>query len=224
MSVRDPENIPPIGLDDLLKAYMLGYFPMADARDDPRLYWVAPERRGVLPLDAVHVPRRLRRTVRRNVFEVRVDAAFGAVMAACAAPAPGRENTWINGQIFDLYTGLHERGFAHSVECWSDGELKGGLYGVALGGAFFGESMFSRQSDASKVALVHLVARLKAGGFILLDTQFKTEHLGQFGVTEVSKEAYMARLEAALAIPADWGAIGDHCDGARILQSITQTS
>ncbi|MEM6851127.1 MAG: leucyl/phenylalanyl-tRNA--protein transferase, partial [Pseudomonadota bacterium] len=176
------------------------------------------------PLDQLHVPRRLRRVIRQDAFEVKVDTAFTAVLQACAAPSPGRENTWINDQIVSLYTGLFERGFAHSVECWRDGRLMGGLYGVAIGAAFFGESMFSRASDASKVALIHLAARLRVGGFQLLDTQFRTEHLGQFGTIEISKELYMEQLEAAVASPADFSALPAYSGGACILQSITQTS
>ena len=167
--------------DLLLTAYSQGVFPMAERRDDPNLFWVSPETRGVLPLDDFHVPHRLARTVRSDRFEVRVDTAFADVMRACAAPAPGREESWINAEILAVYTALHERGHAHSVECWREGELVGGLYGVNLGSAFFGESMFMRERDASKVALVHLVARLIKGGFTLLDAQFLTDHLARFG-------------------------------------------
>lgn len=224
MARHDVSKIPPIGLDDLLKAYMLGYFPMADSREDPRLYWVAPERRGVLPLDAVRTPRKLRRKIASDHFEVRVDTEFAAVIEGCAEPRPGREDTWINDQIRGLYVGLHDRGFAHSVETWRDGALVGGLYGVALGAAFFGESMFSREADASKVALIHLAARLRKGGFALLDTQFHTDHLAQFGVQEIPKADYMQQLEAAMEVEADFDAAPAQLTGADAMQSITQTS
>ena len=182
----------------LLNAYAVGIFPMAETRDDPELYWIDPERRGILPLEGFHVPRRLRRTVRRDVFEIRVDTAFRAVVAGCAEPTAERPESWINDDIRTVYAALFDAGYAHSVECWQDGALVGGLYGVAIGGAFFGESMFSRATDASKVALVHLVARLEAGGFRLLDTQFVTAHLARFGAIEISREDYRRRLRAAL--------------------------
>lgn len=188
----------------LLRAYAAGIFPMAESADSDELFWFDPERRGVLPLDTFHVPRRLRRTVRGGPFELRVDHAFRKVMEACAEPAPDRTKTWINQDILRLYTELHEAGHAHSVECWREGRLVGGLYGVALGGAFFGESMFSRERDASKVALVHLVARLRAAGFVLLDTQFVTEHLGQFGAVEIPRREYRRRLAEALPVRTDF--------------------
>lgn len=181
----------------LLRAYAAGIFPMAESADSPGLFWFDPERRGIVPLDGFHVPRRLRRTVRQGRFELRFDHDFPAVMKGCAAITGTRTNTWINSDILRLYTDLHHRGHAHSVECWLDGRLVGGLYGVSLGGAFFGESMFSRETDASKVALVHLVARLKAGGYTLLDAQFVTEHLTQFGTTEIPRAEYRQRLAAA---------------------------
>ncbi len=184
----------------LLRAYSVGLFPMAECRDDPMLFWVDPKLRGVLPLDRFHLPRRLRRTLRQRRFRLSCDAAFRQVIEACAETAPGRPNTWINDEILDLYSELHARGDAHSVECWLDGELVGGLYGVVLGGAFFGESMFTRVRDASKVALVHLVARLRAGGFVLLDTQFNTPHLERFGAIEVPRERYRELLAEALAL------------------------
>jgi len=184
--------------DILLRAYATGLFPMARGRDDPNLYWVDPERRGILPLDAFHVPRSLRKTVRRRVFDVRVDTAFLAVMRGCAAPTPDRPDTWINVEIESLFTELHARGAAHSVECWQQGRLVGGLYGLALGSAFFGESMFSTVTDASKVALCHLVARLVGGGFTLLDTQFITDHLARFGAREVPRDSYLVLLDRAL--------------------------
>ena len=186
----------------LLRAYAIGMFPMAESRGDPEIHWIDPDRRGLLPIEDFHVPRRLKRRVRRGDFQVRCDTAFDRVIRACATPAPGRRETWINPAIERLYVGLHEMGFAHSVECWRDGELVGGLYGVALGAAFFGESMFSEASDASKVALVHLVARLGNSGFVLLDTQFETPHLRQFGVVETSREIYRNRLARAVRTPA----------------------
>lgn len=193
---------------DLLDCYARGVFPMADAREDNRVFLIDPERRGVIPLDRFHVPRRLARTVRGDPFEVRIDTAFHEVVLACAAAGPGRTETWINRPIEQLYVELHAHGFAHSVECWSEGRLVGGLYGVALKGAFFGESMFSRARDASKVALVHLVARLIAGGYVLLDTQFMTEHLAQFGTEEISRQAYHRRLARALTVEGDFYALG----------------
>jgi leucyl/phenylalanyl-tRNA--protein transferase len=188
----------------LLRAYAEGIFPMAERRDDPTLFWVSPDHRGIIPLDAFHVPKRLSRTVRSDRFTVTTNRAFRDVMRACAAPAEGREESWINAEILHLYAALHASGAAHSVECWREGKLVGGLYGVQLGGAFFGESMFSRERDASKVALVHLVARLIKGGFTLLDTQFITSHLAQFGTIEIPREAYLERLKRAIAVMAYW--------------------
>jgi len=212
---------------ELLACYARGVFPMADARDDERVFLIDPERRGVIPLKGFHVPQRLARFVRREPFAVRIDTAFAEVVAACAEAAPGRLETWINGPIERLYGQLHAAGYAHSVECWLGEELVGGLYGVALQGAFFGESMFSRRTDASKVALVHLVARLIAGGFTLLDTQFQTEHLAQFGAQEISRRDYHRRLARALQAPAEFqrltSAAGAGC-GAAALQLITQAS
>jgi len=188
----------------LLRAYAQGVFPMAERRDGQALYWLSPEYRGVVPLDAFHVPRRLARTVRCDRFRVTVDKAFDAVIGACAEPAPGREQTWINDEIIALYGELYRRGFAHSVECWQDGTLAGGLYGVGLGGAFFGESMFSRTRDASKVAFVHLAARLIAGGFTLLDAQFVTEHLARFGTIAIPRAEYLNQLAKSIMKPADF--------------------
>jgi leucyl/phenylalanyl-tRNA--protein transferase len=188
----------------LLKAYACGIFPMAESAEDPGLYWIEPELRGVLPLDGFRLSERLERTVRADRFEVRVDTAFDAVMAGCAAPAPGRMKTWINERIRRLYRDLHEMGRCHSVETWRDGELVGGLYGVRLGGAFFGESMFHVERDASKVALVHLVARLRRGGFRLLDTQFVTDHLRRFGAVETPRREYHRLLEDALEVDGDF--------------------
>jgi leucyl/phenylalanyl-tRNA--protein transferase len=177
---------------------------MAERRDDPTLYWVSPEMRGIIPLKNFHIPRRLARTVRADRFIVTTDRAFAAVMQGCAAAAPGREQSWINDEILRLYAALAASGHAHSVECWQDGALVGGLYGVRLGAAFFGESMFSRVTDASKVALVHLVARLIAGRFQLLDTQFLTAHLTQFGAVEISKASYMEMLKNAIQQESVW--------------------
>ncbi|HIG76343.1 MAG TPA: leucyl/phenylalanyl-tRNA--protein transferase [Bacteroidetes bacterium] len=192
----------------LLHAYRIGLFPMADPDDEDRIYWYAPDPRALLPLDGLRVTRSLRQRIRRGTFRVSVDEAFERVISACAAPAPGREQTWISDEIRWAYTALHRAGYAHSVECWdADGQLAGGLYGVRLGGAFFGESMFSRQTDASKVALVHLVERLRAGGFALLDVQMQTDHLARMGAVEVSREAYEQRLDAALARSGDWNAL-----------------
>jgi len=186
----------------LLRAYAAGIFPMAETADDPEVFWVDPEQRGILPLDGFHLPRRLARTLRRDVFEVRCDAAFETVVRGCAEPTPARPKTWINEEIVRLYAALHRLGFAHSVETWRGGELVGGLYGVALGAAFFGESMYSRVTDASKVALAQLVARLRLGGFRLLDTQFVTDHLQQFGAVEISRAQYHHRLTAAIQLKA----------------------
>lgn len=208
----------------LLRAYAVGLFPMAEHREDPTLYWIDPEKRGILPLDDFHIPRRLRRTVRSGRFEVRCDTAFEDVIRACAAPGPDRRDTWINDEIVRLYTDLHELGRAHSVETWLDDRLVGGLYGVALGAAFFGESMFSRETDASKVALVHLVARLRKGGFRLLDTQFVTEHLSRFGAAEVPRAGYRQMLASALDRQASFEAELTQPELEAFLQSVTQTS
>ena len=221
--------------DVLLRAYASGLFPMAERRDDPRLYWMDPDMRSIIPLDGLHVSRRLARRVRRQEFDVRTDSAFRQVMGLCAEPTLRRMETWINDQILELYGELHHRGAAHSVECWRDGDLVGGLYGVVLGGAFFGESMFSRATDASKVALVHLVERLNRGGFQLLDSQFITPHLETLGAIEITRERYHERLRRALATDArfyspdeDGGSSGSSpspsaASGASA-QSSTQTS
>ena len=211
-------------VDDLIACYAPGVFPMADAREDESLFLIDPERRGVLPLHGLHIPKRLARTVRNGPFEVRIDTAFDAVIENCAASRPGRRETWINHPIQRLYGELFARGLAHSVETWLDEELVGGLYGVSLGGAFFGESMFSTARDASKVALVHLVARLIAGGYQLLDTQFLTEHLAQFGVVEISRADYRRRLAKALSIPGDFYGLAGGSTGAACLQAISQAS
>jgi len=216
------------GPAELLGCYARGVFPMGEAHDDPRVFLVEPDQRGVIPLAAFHIPSRLRRTVRGEPFIVRSDTAFEAVLDACATPAPGREDTWINGPIRRLYLALHAMGHAHSLECWSGEQLVGGLYGVTLGGAFFGESMFSRERDASKVALVHLVARLRMGGWKLLDAQFLTEHLSQFGAVETPQAAYLRLLEAALNATPDKTALQASLSGdaavTYALQPTTQAS
>lgn len=186
----------------MLRAYRHGLFPMAETRRGDRLYWLDPERRGILPLEGFHLPRRLARTVLSDIYTVTVDRDFAGTIAGCATSAPGREDTWINPQIERLFGDLHRQGHAHSVESRQHGVLVGGLYGVAIGGAFFGESMFSFARDASKVALVHLVARLRLGGFKLLDTQFVTAHLAQFGAEELPRDDYKTRLADAVAAPA----------------------
>ena len=211
----------------LLDAYAAGVFPMAEAADDPELFWVDPRRRGSLPLDAFQVARRLRRAVRRRRFEIRCDSAFADVIRGCAEASEMRPSTWINAEIVRLYKALFARGAAHSVECWLDGELAGGLYGVSLGAVFFGESMFSRESDASKIALVHLVARLRLGGYRLLDTQFLTPHLARFGGIEISRARYHRLLADALCYRAVFpSALPDGAGGdpLAILQSSTFTS
>lgn len=199
--------MPDFTLDDLIQCYRTGVFPMSDARDDEYLFLVDPPLRGILPLNGLHVPSRLARSVRRDDYIVRVDTAFTQVIELCAEAASDRPSTWISHSIQDLYQALFARGLAHSVEVWRDDQLIGGLYGVAIGGAFFGESMVSRATDASKIALVHLVARLKAGGFALLDCQFQTEHLRQFGVIEIDKPDYLIRLNQALELKADFYAL-----------------
>ncbi len=200
MSRRTVEVTPEL----LLRAYRAGLFPMAETRNSTRLYWLDPENRGVLPLDRFHAPRRLLRTVLSGLYTVSTDRDFPAVIAGCASAAPGREDTWINRDIETLFGELHRSGHAHSVECWSGDVLVGGLYGVSLGGAFFGESMFSTARDASKVALVHLVARLRVGGYRLLDTQFTTAHLAQFGTEEVPRSDYKLLLAEAVEEAARW--------------------
>jgi len=208
----------------LLRAYAIGVFPMAESRDDPEIYWIDPELRGVLPLDSFHMPRRLKRTLRQRPFEVRCDTDFEGIIGGCAAPGPGRRDTWINSQILLLNRQLFQMGFAHTIECWQAGRLVGGLYGIAIGGAFFGESMFSTERDASKVALVHLVARLKRCGFLLLDTQFVTPHLQRFGALEISRPEYRQRLARAIAAPARFQGELSDAGLEAFLQSSTHTS
>lgn len=188
----------PLTSDLLLRAYASGIFPMARSRNDSRLYWIDPDQRGILPLDDFHVPHSLRKTLRRDVFEIRCDTAFEAVMRACGEATADRPDSWINEEIIALFVELFRFGLAHSVEAWRDGELVGGLYGLGLGAAFFGESMFSRRTDASKVVLVHLVARLRRSGYRLLDTQFVTDHLKQFGAQEIPRAEYQRLLAEAL--------------------------
>lgn len=182
----------------LLKAYSCGIFPMAESADDPALYWIEPQHRGILPLDRIHIPRRLARTIRTAPVVVRIDTDFEGVISGCAGSRPGRRSTWINARIRSLYRELFDLGHCHTVEVWADGKLVGGLYGVALGSAFFGESMFSTERDVSKIALVHLAARLLAGRFKLLDTQFVTDHLKQFGTIEVDRGAFQNLLSEAM--------------------------
>ena len=188
----------------LLKAYTCGIFPMAESAEDPALYWIEPQHRGILPLDRVHVPRRLARTLRTTHLQVRVDTDIAGVIEGCAASRPGRRSTWINERIRALYRDLFDLGHCHTVEVWNGRRLVGGLYGVALNGAFFGESMFSYERDASKIALVHLAARLAHGGFMLLDTQFVTDHLRQFGTVELNREEFHRLLEKALDVDAEF--------------------
>ncbi|MDX8322682.1 leucyl/phenylalanyl-tRNA--protein transferase [Agrobacterium tumefaciens] len=190
-----------ITVDILLRAYSAGLFPMADSADDPELFWVEPEIRGIIPLNDFHISKSLAKAMRKKPFEIRFNTAFEAVMAGCAAEAPDRPSTWINATIRKLYTELHQIGHAHSVEAWDGKELVGGLYGVSLGAAFFGESMFSRRTNASKICLVHLVEGLRASGFVLLDTQFTTEHLKTFGAIDVPKQQYAKMLDQAVNQP-----------------------
>ncbi len=207
----------------LLKAYSCGIFPMAESADDPALYWIEPQHRGILPLDDVHVPRRLAKTVRAGAMRVTVDTDYEGVIEGCAAERAGRRSTWINGRIRGLYRDLFRLGHCHTVEVWDEDRLVGGLYGVALGGAFFGESMFSYARDASKIALVHLAGRLIAGGFTMLDTQFVTDHLRQFGTIEIDRDAFHARLDAALKQSADFMRLPLDASGQDILDIIAAT-
>jgi leucyl/phenylalanyl-tRNA---protein transferase len=194
-----------IPTDLLLKAYASGVFPMAESAADPEVFWVRPETRGIIPLDGFHVPKSLAKTIRRNLFDIRFDHDFAAIIDACAEERDERKSTWINRPIREAYIQLFERGNCHSVEAWREGRLVGGLYGVTLGKVFFGESMFSRETDASKVCLVHLVERLRARGFELLDTQFTTSHLKRFGAVDVARRRYEKMLEKALRGEARFG-------------------
>ena len=216
--------------ETLIKTYALGLFPMAEAHDDERLLFIDPAKRGILPLDTPHIPKRLKRKIKQNPYTITVNQAFDAVIDGCRTLTKSRNDTWINPQIRQLCCALHRLGFAHSVETWQQREdsapiLVGGLYGIALAGAFFGESMFAQATDASKIALVHLMARLRHGGFALLDTQFTNPHLGQFGVEEISRDAFKKRLEVALATDARFPLDSD--DSAMVqalLQASTETS
>ncbi len=219
--------------DMLLRAYASGVFPMAERADSPEVFWVEPRRRGVLPLDGFHLPRSLAKTLKQQNFRFTVDHAFADVLAACAQPAPGRSETWINPLIAEAYLALYARGDAHSVEAWTpEGALAGGLYGVRLGAAFFGESMFTHVRDASKCCLAALVARLRLGGFRLLDTQFLTSHLAGFGAIEITARDYRTQLAAAVSGSADFfagddlgaGEVGFGPSGKRIVQLLSQTS
>ena len=211
-------EMPDLTPDMLLRAYSIGVFPMAEDRDDPELVWVDPRMRGIIPMNKFHVPRRLRRTVRNDIFEVTFDRDFADVIESCAEATEGRPRTWINSRIVDLYTSLHFKGHGHSVECWQDGDLVGGLYGISLKGVFFGESMFSRATDASKVALIHLAAKLSVGGFAFIDTQFITKHLSRFGAIEVPRNEYRGLLAAALKFDPEFDVDYDAGDLEAILQ------
>lgn len=208
----------------LLKAYAAGIFPMAESAEDNALYWVEPEERGIFPLDGLHISRSLRKRIRQRRFDIRIDTAFSDVIAACAEKAPDRKTTWINQRIKSLYGQLYKMGCCHSVECWRQNELVGGLYGVRIGGAFFGESMFSRETDASKVALVHLVARLRAGGFRLLDAQFTTPHLETLGARTVSRADYHALLERAIEDDAEFFKFREDRDPEAVLRLAAEVS
>jgi leucyl/phenylalanyl-tRNA---protein transferase len=208
----------------LLKAYACGIFPMAESADDTQLYWIEPISRGILPLTDIKLPKRLARTIRQAPFDVRIDTDFDATIDGCAASRPGRRTTWINDQIRTLYRELYILGHCHTVEVWLDGRMVGGLYGVELGGAFFGESMFSTETDASKIALMYLAARLIHGGFTLLDTQFVTEHLRQFGTVEVDRTAFHEALERALPVPASYRALPTDAPPAQIIDIIERSS
>ncbi|MEO0343368.1 MAG: leucyl/phenylalanyl-tRNA--protein transferase [Pseudomonadota bacterium] len=205
----------------LLAGYASGIFPMANSRDDPEIFWVRPEMRGIIPLNGFHVSKSLERTIRKSHADVRLNSCFADVVSHCA----NRPETWINQRIYDLYIELHKMGYAHSVEVFDqDGALWGGIYGVALGSAFFGESMFSRKTDGSKIALTYLVARLKAGGFSLFDTQFVTEHLCRLGAVEIPRADYDILLSKAVAETADINALGQHFSSYSVIQASTQTS
>ncbi|HEX7390759.1 MAG TPA: leucyl/phenylalanyl-tRNA--protein transferase [Acidiphilium sp.] len=220
MTVRDRV----LTADMLLRAYRLGLFPMAETRHSQTLHFLDPERRGVLPLDGFHLPHRLFRTLHTTRLNIIADRDFRGLIAACAQPRANRPETWINGEIEDLFVELHDLGHAHSVEVWDGGRLVGGLYGLVIGGAFFGESMVSLVRDASKLALCHLVARLRLCGFGLLDTQFLTDHLARFGASEVSKAAYHNLLAEAVALPVHWAKDLDSATIAREIRAIRDAS
>jgi len=210
--------------EELLQAYTLGYFPMAQHRCDDHVMWVLPDHRGVLKLDDARAPKKLKRFLLQDRFDVKIDTAFSDVLAACAETAPERRETWINDAIIEAYTELHRLGAAHSVECYQEGFLVGGLYGIAIGGIFCGESMFSRETNASKIAMLHLIARLKLGGFSIVDTQFFSEHLAQFGVIEMPDANYQKLLSKYLGVDADFNAPPSQLAATTVLQSITQIS
>ncbi len=216
--------MPALTPEILLNAYTHGIFPMSESRDDPDLFWVDPEKRGIFPLDSFHVSKSLAKTIRKQPYRITVDTCFRQVMKACAEPLEGRTSTWINRTILDLYTELHLSGNAHSIECWEGEELIGGLYGVSFASVFCGESMFSRRSNASKIALTYLIARLNRGGYKLLDTQFLTDHLASLGAVEISREEYHRRLDEALGSEGDFYSLDPETPPSEILQSITQTS
>lgn len=222
MSRSDDNIVMEITPQVLLKAYACGIFPMAESADDPGLHWIEPVRRGIIPLDQVHIPRRLKKTIRSKKFDIRIDTDFHAVIDGCAEPGAGRQKTWINSRIRKLYADLYEMGHCHTVEAWKDGELVGGLYGISLCGAFYGESMFARERDASKVALVHLVGRLIFGGFELLDTQFVTDHLTTFGAIEIPKGVYTDLLEDSLKQQGDFFKLPDNINGEELIGIIEE--
>ena len=223
MSARDGQ-MSELTPDILLRTYAAGIFPMAESADDPTLFWVDPDRRGILPLDDFHISRKLQRTLRHNPFDVRCDTAYLEVIQRCAERRPERPNTWINSEIIRLYGGLFAMGHAHSVECWIGDKLVGGLYGVSLAGAFFGESMFSEATDSSKVALCHLMARLRRSGYTLLDTQFVTKHLATFGAIEIPRADYRRMLTHALQIRTSFYLGPLSSEDLTFRQSLTQTS
>lgn len=212
------------GTDELLNAYRRGVFPMADSRDDPNLFLIEPDERAILPLQNFHVPKRLQRTVKQMPYRISVNACFARVIEGCAQASDGRQTTWINSAIVNLYSSLHRKGFAHSIECWDGDELVGGLYGVSLGAAFFGESMFSTKTDASKIALVHLAARLIAGNYKLLDAQFHNPHLDQFGLQRINRRNFKIELAEALESQGDFYSPDAPTTGKAALQRITQIS
>ncbi|MFM7084441.1 MAG: leucyl/phenylalanyl-tRNA--protein transferase [Hyphomicrobium sp.] len=208
----------------LLKAYSCGIFPMAESADDPALYWIEPQHRGILPLENIHVPKRLQRTIRTTSFKVKIDTDFEGVIKGCGSVSAGRHSTWINSRIRSLYRDLFDLGHCHTVEVWNENHLAGGLYGVALNGAFFGESMFSFERDASKVALIYLAARLIHGGFLLLDTQFVTDHLKQFGTVEIDRSTFHKYLENAIEAQGDFKKLPFDTEPQQILEIIKSKS
>lgn len=216
-----PRKIVP---EDMLQAYVAGYFPMAETNESDSLYWLNPDPRAILPLQNIHVPGRLRQQLRRRPFRITTNQAFEQIVFGCAKVTQGRSQTWINSQLHQLYLQLHRKGFAHSVECWQDQQLAGGIFGIALHGAFFGESMFTRIRDASKIALLHLVARMRVGGFLLFDIQFTSPHLERFGATELPRTVYLDLLAQAMKHTADFHHFCQDDSPDAVLQSITQRS